>query len=476
MSMITVTDTKLAIDPILPGSSEDFDRRTHTRLRRRMLAGTWRTDLIDHLRRHFDPVRQSIQGVPDISTNVFLSVVQQLSALYSTKPAVSNPDGGEALIDMVASAGWWSMAPRLQRLVLGLRECFVRPSFKEGSLLYRIITPDMLYTEASMDSPDEPNFVVEARPRHWNNRLWWTWDVVDLRDPTNPKFAIILPKQGDVKENKDITVDIMRLAPGESLSGTSYPWRDSNKAPVMPYVLYHAERTGYLFDAYEGAEMVEGALTVAVLWTFFLHNVRDCSWSQKYTLNAELQGLRPQSEGDSVSQHRAISTDGSSILQFMSDPGASAAIGQWAPAVNPQVLGDAIAQYETRLSVHYNLSPSDYVSQSTPQSGYAISLKRESVREAQRKFEEQFRRGDVQLMRVSAVMSGQVPEEGYQITYPGLPVTSQELTDSLAKHKGLIDLGLASKVDAFRELNAGISREVALQRLREIAEEIRTLG
>ncbi|MFH1498822.1 MAG: hypothetical protein ABII82_13455, partial [Verrucomicrobiota bacterium] len=68
------------------------------------------------------------------------------------------------------------------------------------------------------------------------------------------------------------------------------------------------------------------------------------------------------------------------------------------------------------------------------------------------------------------------PEEGWSIEYPGLPRTGSEVQVGLERLEKLEALGLASKVDGYMELHPGITREAALEALRRIKQETRTLA
>ena len=63
--------------------------------------------------------------------------------------------------------------------------------------------------------------------------------------------------------------------------GADYPYRDGEGNPFLPVVLYHAEKTGFLWDPYNASQMVYGSLTSAVLYSMWVHLVRDACWSQK---------------------------------------------------------------------------------------------------------------------------------------------------------------------------------------------------
>ena len=200
----------LSDHPPLPGGAPEQEQRKHTRLRRRIMEGMWRGDLIDHLSQHFDQVRRHLVGKPDISTNLLRSVVQQLSALYDQEPQVRHEVGEDAIavfLDAVRGAGLWQLSMVNQQNVLSLRDALIRPSWSpEAGLMFRLVTPDMVYMEAPPDDPDLPWYVVEARQRMYRGKLRWTWDVADVRDPSNPTFQVLL--HAGERSGKPILVDL----------------------------------------------------------------------------------------------------------------------------------------------------------------------------------------------------------------------------------------------------------------------------
>lgn len=456
--------------PPLPGGNDDSARRRQAQLRLRLLKGEWLEDLIQHMREHFSAARQQAMGKPDLSTNLWQSIIGQLSVLYD-RPAVirhEDPEAAERATQLLADAGWWSLAGELQRFTLACRECFVRPTLaQDGGVLLRIVTPDCVYAEGAPESPDLPAKLVEARLRDLGDGEEWFWDAFDVSDPAAPTYRVLR-----AKDEEDVTEQV--------LGSTDWPaeFRDEDGRPLLPYATYHAKRTGRLWDWRAQAEAVDGSLTIAVLWTWWVHCVRDSAWAQKWTMDAVLRGT--QRTGSGSGQASTIDTDPSSVMQFRAD-GDRASIGQWTPPVDPLTLGTSISEFEQRLLVHFGLTPGD--AQRTgggPSSGYAISLRREPVRQAQRRFAPNFARGDQQLLRiVSGLVRGtdmQIPADGYSITYPGPPKSWEETQAELDRLAALGAVGLASKVDAYLELYPGTTREQAAEALALIEQEGRQFG
>ncbi len=115
--------------PPMPPSMLDARRWEHTRLRRRLLEGTWEQDLIERLELHLGSVRRQAWGVPDLSSNPFRIICRELSALYMAAPDVRHtrsPERAEALVGgngLIARLGLWATMQRFQSLVIGLPPC-----------------------------------------------------------------------------------------------------------------------------------------------------------------------------------------------------------------------------------------------------------------------------------------------------------------------------------------------------------------
>ena len=464
--------------PTRPGAptAEDSARWSHTGLRMRMLMGRWEEDLERCISMHIDSARQAAWGVPDLSSNVFRSVTKQLSVLYDRPPIIDHAQGPEAagaLVQAVDAAGLWPLMTRVGVWTIGCREYGLRIHATEGGeLLYRPISPDRLILGADSERPDVPVYVKELRLRRHpaTEAYQWTWTILDISDPANPSERVVLADhQGS--EGTDVTIDYL----GSSMSGDAYPYRDSTGAPVLPFVLYHAEKHGGLWDAWEGSEIVYGSLTSAVLFSFFVHTVRDASWPQRYAIGVTIPGLGL--EGKGKERRQGISTDPASILMFQPDGDLQPQIGQWAPGATADDLLEAIASFEHRVAEYAGISPADLQRMGgTARSGYAISISNAGKRESQRRYEPQFREADLQALRISAILlnratGSSLPESGYTIRYQSIPMSSQEKESTRKDILEKIDAGLMSKVDAYLELHPGISRKRALEEPQRVQRE-----
>lgn len=468
--------------PVAP-DQETEKRWTHTSLRRRMLCGQWHDDLVEEIGRHITLDRQATWGVPDMSSNVFKAVTTALCALYHEPPDIAVQTITEGQADQllgrggyVAEAGLWPLMQRVQFYTLGLRECFLRVDINESfdGLIYRIVTPDMIFAESPVGDPSCPHLLHEYRLRWCSvcNDYEWTIDAFDIRNPDYPIYQI-----HSVDSNGQIKEDVTEKYLGQETSGDMYPYVDLQGKPFIPYSLYHAEITGELFDAFHNSELIAGSLNASTLYSFFLHLSKNCSHPQRYILGAQPAGM-DMFDNNLATRRNAISTDPSSILLFNPDPdlqsGQQPQIGQFQPGGDIEKMLESITVYERRLASSGGINGAD-VQRMTgdPRSGYAIAISRSSLREAQRKFAPAFRRGDVETLEISAKILNRFfqtnfPESGYRVEYHTIALSPEESKAQREHILTLLEAGLMSKIEAMQILHPDLDEAEAIERLQKI--------
>jgi len=471
--------TAISDVPPLP-SQEDEARRAYSRLRRRLLEGQWKQDL-DRKCREFFPIGTVERlGVLDTSRNLFGTVTKQLAIQYDNPPRVSHPDSDvDDFATRVRLDGLWAIGARNARNTIGMREGLIRSDYttERGELLYRAVPSDLVYAEASGDNPDEPNLVVEARLASLDlgdgkgERDQWTWDVLDIRDPQDPKYRVLLPSgRADIEDAKDITEQVL----GGTFSGGDYPYLVEGE-PVLPYSLFHAQRTGALWNPWENSEQVECTLHIGALWSFWGYLCRDAAYSQRWAIGVQLGGGAIRGSGKAA--RKEVHLDPTSIAMFTEEVPGGGRLGQFGASVDPERYQLAIDSYEQRCLAHSGLSPDDFQkSGGAAESGYAIALKRETVRRMQKASEAQFERADKQVLALSAALlnaneGGSLPESGYSIRYMAVPPTPTERQARVAEATSLLDVGLASPVDIVLAQHPGMERAEAFAHLDTVREE-----
>lgn len=461
-------------------------RVEHLALRRRMLCGQWLQDLIDEIANHIPESRQAAWGVPDMSSNVFKAATSALCGLYSEPPtvAVTETSAGQAegLVGrqgLITQAGLWALMQRVQFYTIGMNETFLRIDITDdgAGLMYRIVTADMVDAEASAGDPSRPHTIKETRLRycHECNKHEWTVDYLSIKDKQNPEYQIYT-----INSNGERDADVTEKYLGASMSGPAYPYRDSAGVPFLPYSLYHSEIHGELFDSYQNREVVMGALNAAVLYSYFLHLARDCSHPQRYLMGATLAGL-DTFDNNLEGRRQAIASDPASILVFSPDPdlapGQQPQIGQYAAGGDVSQMLESITVYERRLATYMGINPADVQKMSgDPRSGYAISISRSSLREAQRKYAPAFRRADIETLEISAKIANRYlgtsyPESGYRIEYHAIPLSPTESKEQRENMLALLAAGLISKVDAVQILHPDLDEVDAKKMLLKIQQD-----
>lgn len=481
--------TNLPLKPLAPNPDEQ-QRWNHSALRKRMIIGAWEQDLEDELARHLPADRREAWGPADLSSNPFEQITRQLSVLYHEVPAVTNLNGDISALTsregLVTKAGLWQLMQRAQQMVIGLRESAIRIDVNphiEGAasiapgIQYRIVTPDLLYCEAHPDQPDIPVYYQEARLREFQGKPLWVADVMDIRDPNLPLFGMfIIEKDGSL--GRDVSEEFMGHP---THRGEDYPYRDGAGNPFLPVVLYHAEKTGFLWDSYNASQMVYGSLTSAVLYSMWVHLVRDACWSQKYVAGLSVAGLS-QIDQNEIARRSSIATDPSSILVFTQDPDAQGQplVGSFSIPTDPHALLESISKYEMRVGLAAGLSPSELSrTNGDPRSGYALAVSKSGQREAQKKFAPVFRLGDEELLAKTAMLANRflgtsLPEDGYRVSYHSMPLTPDEMRAQREDITAKMQAGLISPVQAvmmmYDDMDEREAREYLLQIRRERAE------
>ena len=474
--------------PPKPQAPTDTDERRwqHSGLRRRLLTGLWEQDLEDELLRHLPTDRREALGPSDLSSCAIEQVTRQLAMLYHSEPNITGDGDISALVGrdgFVTKAGYFQMMQKVQQMTLGIREMFVRVDVaphhpadiaRVPGLSFRCISPDFVICAASADAPDIPLYYQELRLRMHaeTGEAVWVWDILDIRDFNNPMFGMF-----EAKPDGGIGRDMSEMYMGhEAMRGDAYPYRSKDGVPFLPVVLYHAEKTGQLFNAFDASQLAYGSLTAAVLFSFYVHCVRDNSWPQKYVAGLHLAGLS-QLEGDLTGRRSAISTDPSSILMFQSDPDMQGQplIGSFTYA-DPERLLESISKYEYRVATAAGISSEVLRQSGDPRSGYALSISRDGQREAQKRYAPVFRRADEEMLSKCAMLCNRflranLPETGYRVVYTPLGLSPEEMRAQREDIIQKLSAGLISPVDAMQIMNPDLDPIEAKQELERIRAE-----
>lgn len=470
--------------PPLPGGPEEKARREEAHLRRRVITGKWLPVLQERIEEHFGRIRSQMLGRPTLSRNLARSVALKVSRLYDNTPNAApseeegpvNEEAADALLDLVADAGLWEMGQRHQQHTVLIREGVRRVDAVGDSnsrrLQLRTIPADHVYIETEPSDPEEPALYIEARRRRYLDKgrsvVGWCWDVFDLRDESEPVFAIV--KAVDLDEGEDWTKalqrgDLTEQILGRPASGAAYPYRYSDGSPFIPAEVTHALRTGEMWDPYEWRELIEAGLDVAMAWTFWLHCVKDASWPQRWALNARAVGGATENLPSDVAITR-VEPDPTVLLQFTARPGEQVMFGQWQAGADPERMEMAISSFEQATIESLGLGSGE-ARKVGAQSGYAIDLDQKAVRRLQRQFAPMFAASDSALIGKAAAIANReglvagAPEHGWTVTYPALDMTQAEREAAAAEIESLTKAGVSPSPIAIVQSLRQCSRDEA---------------
>lgn len=458
----------------LPHDPADVDRWEYTALVRRVLYGLFQDDVRRRLVDEVGTTRAHIIKHGDISHNVLNSLCNSLSQSYVRPPIMSNAADASALIGpdgALARAGYFALMPRFMRDLLGMREMFMCVSVSDGELVLRPVSPDNVVAIADPNNPSQPIEVAELRLRHVEGHgMVYCYDVYSIGDV--PVYRIVAA--GGDSKGKDLTEAVLGTGP---MVGPAYPFVNAEGMPIIPLALYHAEATGKLFDPHGFGDLVDGTLNICTMMSFLRHTMRAASWPQRVSIGLSPVGLSPSYEG----RTREVVTDPSTLLQLEPIDGFEGQpfLHQFSTSASLSDYMDVISRYMRGLVSAAGVSAADYQRVTgDPRSGYALSLTREGLREQQRKYEPNLQAGDTQLLEICAIMlnrhseaMGQplnLPESGYDITYQGVPKTSDEIESEQKQTLELMDAGLLSRLDAYMKLNPGVTKDEAVAALNDI--------
>jgi hypothetical protein len=453
--------------PTSPADPLEARRWEESRRRRRMLYGQWEQDLAERIQTDVGAQRADAWGRPSRSSNVLKSVCTQLAILHDEAPTIGHADADAAarMTKLLTAAQWSPLMQTVGRDLVGLREILVRvdvrtPDSAEPFVCLYPVFPDLVTARPADDRPDRPVAV---------ERAWlcqdgkWATEVVD---PSGSSPVCRIERDG-----RDITVDEL----GDTFSGEAYPYRDGAGAPVLPYVLYHAQTSGTLWNPYELVELVEGTLEVAKLYTHVNHVMQDASWPQRWIAGGRITGATI-TEGEGQAQRRVVVMDATAVAEIEADENTQGGVqvGQWQPGGDPKVMLEVADAVFARVATEAGISPSDFKRVGgDARSGYALEISDAGKRAAAKKLRPTMEAGDLATITLVAKLwngrklSPPFPEDGWTIAYPALKPSAAELKARLETVREMTALGVVDRVEQYAMLR-DVDMETARVRLAEI--------
>lgn len=470
--------------PIFP-DAETNQRVEVTARRRRLLEGNWADDLEQFLTDTIALDRRSIWGSLDTSSNVFKQGCQALAVLYARTPTIGiKRELSTAAAEYIGPHGafykshYFELMQNVQMKTIGLREMLMRIDISDtNTIMFRPVTPDMIFAKSSAGNPTVPNYIVEQRLRKnlMTNEMFWTADCYDISDPDYPIYKV-----KKIEADGTFSDDMSEIFLGADMCGDNYPYRAADGKPFLPWVLYHANIDGELFSPYELSEVVAGSMVASTYYTYLKKLMFDNSFPQRYVASLTLAGLNTV-DTNLQTQRMAISTDPSSILCFSGDPDSTTQpmIGQFQAGMSdPATMIGAITTYERRLAAQMGIDPASVQKVSSdPRSGYSIAMSTHALRQVQKKSIPIQQVFDIEAIEKAAMISNAIlgtkyPENGYIINYEAVELDESEQKNLRENTIALLDKGLLSPVDAMMKLYPDITtEEEAIEKLKTIRQQ-----
>ena len=440
--------------------ADEADRITRTRLAWRIVYGEWLPDLTMRVNNAVGKVRADFWKNYDLSANPAESFAGELAKTYAIPPLVKPPEGGDVVRDALQKSGYWQLCQRLERDAMVLRESVVRiDKTPKGDIITTQVNPQDIHIAVDPKQPRLPVAVWHQKTYTIDGTATLAYEFADVRDPDNPVYATISATSGE-----DITMSVHGR---EAIQGAEYPWRIDGD-PVVPYVIRHAAETSKAWDYRTNRSLIDGTLNTGVFFSFFGHCLKNNSWKQRYGVNVKPLGVSEEN----LQSHMV--TDPSTVAMFASlEDGTQPMLSQWDSSSDPLNLFEAIERYVRRLASFMGISGADQVRMSgDPRSGYAVSVSRDAQREQVRAIEPMSRQADEQVLAIVAGLLGG-PSAGYQITYRGIPLSTDERRAMQAEVFDLIEQGMITRFDGFMRLNPELSEREAAAKFAKIQAESR---
>lgn len=446
-----------------------------------MLDGEWEIDGNEMLANHIGEDRRNAWGVLDMSACPAKQIAGELAVLYTARPTVTCFEvGADALVGdtgLLRRGGLWTKMKELQRYCWFLRDYFIRVDVNRATkrLQFRLVSPhNVQRASSSGDEPDRPLRIEELRLRERDGKLCWTWDVLDITDPNKPIYQVHLynPQGSEGEQRVDISPDPPeRGGLGGDFSGERYPYRKQDGTPILPYVMYHARDTGKLWNSWDGVEVMIGSLNAAVYWTMAGHAAKDASGRTVIIAGAEIQGVETKRSKTTGTPIRTITLEPGTALFLEGVGGQQIIIQEVGPGAQVADLEEFANRYERRIAVMAGINPSDIQRMGgDARSGYAIAISNQGKRTAQAEQVELYRRYDLELLEVSAVLSNRIltagfPEDAYNIEYAPIPKTPDEQQADREDIQFDLEHGFVSPTEALMKRRPGLSKAEAEQAL-----------
>lgn len=454
------------------------------------LALRWRQQFMD-------PTVEATLPPPDTSRNALQSSARQLTTpgLYGSMPQVLHTDPAAGLVRAeLLRLGWATKMQEVQFKTVGMGDYAVTVEATDDGLTLCPVSPADHFIESSPETPDVPHTVWRLRLRWYDDPVVpeasgyrWAWDVLSTRrDPltgaqvpsyrvlrANPHYAPQDERSDEPEWIDDSALFLGADMPPGGYVGKSYPYRDEQGEPFLPWVWYRAHDTGRAWNYHVMRGLHRGTLMTSLHWTY----------ASKAALSASGKFILTVGVAEPAAQIKESIVDETTVRSMALLPGTiffgskepdfdgQPYVTEVGPGADLANLVQFCVDYEAQQYARWGLnSPGTQRVSDTPASGVSLYFSYAQKREFQARIEPLFRRSDLQLVRIIAHMMrlaglGAPPTDGYAVVYSPVPTSPQERREQREAADWRRDRGQASDVQLYMERHPGITEEQAMQRL-----------
>ena len=474
-------------------------RVEHCEAREMVLDDDWDDIALAWRTQYLDPTVEVTFGPPDTSRNALQHGARQLTTpgLYGVEPSVVHTDpAAKDLVDMLSEMGWSTKLQEVQFKTVGMGDYAVTVEVTErGTLQLCPVSPADHWVAVHPDQPDVPHTVWRLRLRWFEDvsipvrsGYRWTWDVLSVyRDPftgrLEPCYRVLRrnphwqPSGTDEPPWLDESARFLgEDRPPEGYVGESYPWRDQEGEPFLPWVWYRAHDTGRTWNHHVMRGLHRGTLMTSLHW----------SYASKAALGASGRAVLTVGVAEPAAQIKESQQDGTPTRTMAILPGTmlfgakdpdydgQPLVTEFGPGADLASLQDFATFYETGQMARWGISPSDVQRVSdTPASGVSLYISAKGRREYQARIEPLFRKADPRLLFIVANLMrltgmGNPPVGGYSIVYPPIPASPQERKEGREHDDWRLEHGHVSEVQLYMERHPGLTEAQAMEKLVEV--------
>jgi hypothetical protein len=417
----------------------------------------------------------------DLSNNVCKKVITQISTIYDTPPnwALAKDDGGawktireQGKLDLVM--------PVVNQFTELCNQCLVHTSVFNGRVKWNPITPNLFRI---FQDPVDPTVMVGyaySQRAGDGGAIWHYWGIPDSNGDGKAVNMVF-----EAKPNSKIKI----------LYETANPYTDPDNPgrPVLPGVLYHNRLPVVsCLDSTSGRDIVDATKMIMALESMMAWFFRVDAFQQRW-IAGDVDEAMKSITGTVAGPQRYI--------PIRSANGENVKVGQFMSQADFDKLGAEINRKLNNFSTNHGLGAGAVEISGTPQSGFALIVRKEPLMEIRRRRIPMFRACDEELYATTCAVwnyerlnvsgdkekLGKVPADGKPLLPPKeagvslsyahykIPMSPAEKESELLVSQVRVSMGLTTVPQIYQEMHPDLTLEeceAAVKENMELTKEI----